>query len=88
MRIFGKYYIMYVVVFIFKVPGPFSGEYNAFVLEKVFHAHNDETTCLDWSFDSRVIAVGSRNMTVKLFPLQKLVFKELLKFYSHETNIK
>ncbi|KAI4458240.1 wd40 repeat protein [Holotrichia oblita] len=51
-------------------PGPFTGEYNA-LLWKVFHAVYDETTCVDWSSDSKVIAVGSKDMTVKLYPLDK-----------------
>lgn len=59
------------LVFVFKAPGPFTGEYNAFVMEKVFHAAYDETTCIDWSSDSKVLAVGSKDMTVKLYPLDK-----------------
>nr|XP_022904182.1 periodic tryptophan protein 2 homolog [Onthophagus taurus] len=58
-------------VFVFKAPGQFTGEYNAFVMERVFHGNFDVTTCLDWSFDSKVLAVGSKDMTVKLYPLDK-----------------
>ncbi|XP_063909715.1 periodic tryptophan protein 2 homolog [Zophobas morio] len=58
-------------VFVFKAPGPLSGEYNAFIMERVFHGAYDETTCLDWSFDSRILAVGSKDMAVKLYPLDK-----------------
>ncbi|KAJ8922015.1 hypothetical protein NQ315_008654 [Exocentrus adspersus] len=58
-------------VFVFKAPGPFSGEYNAFVMERVFHGAYDETTCLDWSTDSKILAVGSKDMATKLYPLDK-----------------
>ncbi|RZC43013.1 periodic tryptophan protein 2 -like protein, partial [Asbolus verrucosus] len=58
-------------VFVFKAPGLLSGEYNAFVMERVFHGAYDETTCLDWSFDSRILAVGSKDMAAKLYPLDK-----------------
>ena len=40
-------------VFIFKSPGPATGEFNPFVMERVFHGAFDDTTCLDWSSDSR-----------------------------------
>ncbi|CAG9859982.1 unnamed protein product [Phyllotreta striolata] len=58
-------------VFVFRAPGPYSGEYNAFVMERVFHGAYDETTCLDWSFDSKILAVGSKDMATKLYPLEK-----------------
>lgn len=61
------------VVFVFKAPGPFTGEYNAFVMERVFHGANDETTCLDWSSDSTILAVGSKDMTTKLYCMDKYV---------------
>lgn len=58
-------------VFVFKAPGPYSGEYNAFIMERVFHGAYDETTCLDWSFDSKILAVGSKDMATKLYPIDK-----------------
>lgn len=59
------------LVFVFKAPGPYSGEYNAFIMERVFHGAYDETTCLDWSFDSKILAVGSKDMATKLYPIDK-----------------
>ncbi|KAL1491824.1 hypothetical protein ABEB36_012361 [Hypothenemus hampei] len=58
-------------VFIFKAPGPLSGNYNSFIMERVFHGAYDETTCLDWSFDSKILAVGSKDMATKLYPFEK-----------------
>lgn len=59
------------VVFIFKAPGQYSGEYNSFSMERVFHGSYDETTCLEWSTDSNILAVGSKDMSTKLFTLGK-----------------
>lgn len=59
------------LVFVFKAPGPFSGDYNAFVMERVFHGSFDETVCLDWSSDSNILAVGSKDMSAKLYVMEK-----------------
>nr|CAD7203149.1 unnamed protein product [Timema douglasi] len=59
-------------VFVFKAPGPYSGEFNPFIMERVFHGASDETTCLDWSYDSRILAVGSKDMSIVLYSLEKL----------------
>ncbi|KAB0802818.1 hypothetical protein PPYR_05004 [Photinus pyralis] len=58
-------------VFIFKAPGPFTGQYNSFIMERVFHGTFDETTCIDWSHDSKMLAVGSKDKSTKLYPLDK-----------------
>ncbi|KAF2898642.1 hypothetical protein ILUMI_07536 [Ignelater luminosus] len=58
-------------VFVFKAPGPLTGQYNSFAMERVFHGAYDETTCLDWSFDSKILAVGSKDMSTKLYSLDK-----------------
>jgi hypothetical protein len=46
-----------VAVFVFKAPGPHSGEFNPFIMERVFHGAFDEITCMDWSSDSRYTCV-------------------------------
>lgn len=74
-------------VFVFKAPGPFSGEYNAFVMERVFHGAYDETTCIHWSCDSRILAVGSKDMTVKLYPLEKWANFKAYSLGNHRTGI-
>lgn len=50
-------------------------------MERVFHGANDETTCLDWSSDSQILAVGSKDMAVKLYPLEKYLSITLLFSY-------
>ncbi|KAJ8942237.1 hypothetical protein NQ318_003084 [Aromia moschata] len=74
-------------VFVFRAPGPFSGEYNAFVMERVFHGAYDETTCLDWSADSRILAVGSKDMATKLYPLDKWANFRICSLGSHTDGI-
>lgn len=33
-------------------------------------AHYDQTTCVSWSSDSRLLAIGSKDLTVKIFSVQ------------------
>ncbi|XP_019866738.2 periodic tryptophan protein 2 homolog isoform X2 [Aethina tumida] len=74
-------------VFVFKAPGPFSGDYNAFIMERVFHGAYDETTCLDWSFDSKILAVGSKDMATKLYPLDKWANFRICSLGNHTDRI-
>jgi periodic tryptophan protein 2 len=59
-------------VYIFKAPGRNSGQFNSFIIERIFHDSHEEKTFLDWSFDSRFIIVGSRNNSAKIFALKLL----------------
>lgn len=70
-------------VFVFKAPGPHSGEFNPFIMERVFHGAFDEITCMDWSSDSRVLAVGSKDMSTKLYSLDKLANFKMYSLGSH-----
>ncbi|CAK9809708.1 Periodic tryptophan protein 2 homolog [Anthophora quadrimaculata] len=58
-------------VFIFNAPSLQTGEYNPFIMERVFHAAVDDTTCIDWSYDSKLLAVGSKDMSTKIYSLEK-----------------
>ncbi|RWS08964.1 Dip2/Utp12 domain and WD-repeat protein-like protein [Dinothrombium tinctorium] len=46
-------------------------ELSPFKIHKVFKAHFDETLCVAWSANSKLIAVGSKDLTVKIFPIEK-----------------
>lgn len=59
-------------VLVYCAPGANKRIFDPFVLERVFHGAYDDTTCLDWSFDSRVLAVGSRDMTTRVYGFAKL----------------
>lgn len=74
-------------VFIFKAPGPFSGDYNAFVMERVFKGAFDETTCIDWSFDSKLLAVGSKDTSVRIYPIEKIRNFNIYSLTSHTDSI-
>ncbi|KFM72539.1 Periodic tryptophan protein 2-like protein, partial [Stegodyphus mimosarum] len=59
-------------LFIYQVPSCSMKQFNAFTLEKVYHFSYDRTLCIDWTSDSRVIAVGSADMTTKIYAFAKL----------------
>ncbi|KAL3276990.1 hypothetical protein HHI36_012350 [Cryptolaemus montrouzieri] len=73
--------------FVFKAPGQFSGQYNAFVMERVYHTSTDETTCLSWSTDSRLLAVGSKDMSVKVYALDKFANFRIIALRNHTDSI-
>ncbi|KAJ9599045.1 hypothetical protein L9F63_010502, partial [Diploptera punctata] len=74
-------------VFVFKAPGAYSGEFNPFIMERVFHGSFDETTCLDWSSDSKVLAVGSKDMSTKLYGMEKFANFRTYSLGSHTDSI-
>ncbi|KAG8513714.1 Periodic tryptophan protein 2, partial [Galemys pyrenaicus] len=46
-------------------------ELNAFVLDKTYFGPYDETTCIDWTEDSRCFAVGSKDMSTWVFGAER-----------------
>lgn len=58
------------LVYIFKTPGTNTGQFNSFIIERIFHDSHEEKTCLDWSYDSRLIVVGSRDNSAKVYGLR------------------
>ncbi|XP_037380765.1 periodic tryptophan protein 2 homolog isoform X1 [Talpa occidentalis] len=46
-------------------------EFNAFVLDKTYFGPYDETTCIDWTDDSRCFAVGSKDMSTWVFGAER-----------------
>ena len=57
--------------FVYSAPGPHSREYNPFCMERVLKGAYNDTTCLAWSSCSRFIAVGSKDMSVRIYSLEK-----------------
>jgi len=57
-------------VFVYKSPGPYTNDYSPFVMERVLKGANDEATCLTWSDCSRIVAVGAKDMTVRIYPIE------------------
>ncbi|XP_043502208.1 periodic tryptophan protein 2 homolog [Polistes fuscatus] len=74
-------------VFIFNAPSLQSGEYNPFIMERIFHAAVDDTTCLDWSSDSNLLAVGSTNSCIQLYSLKKWANFKSIMLGSHRNSI-
>ncbi|XP_053962765.1 periodic tryptophan protein 2 homolog [Anastrepha ludens] len=60
------------LVLVFASPGELTGEYNPFVLKRRFLGGFDDVTWLDWSSDSRFLAVGCRDGTTKIVGLRLL----------------
>nr|XP_033797593.1 periodic tryptophan protein 2 homolog [Geotrypetes seraphini] len=46
-------------------------EFNAFVLDKSYYGPYDETTCIDWTDDSKCFAIGSKDMSTWVFGAQR-----------------
>ncbi|UJR09168.1 hypothetical protein I4U23_013416 [Adineta vaga] len=47
-------------------------QFNLFTLKFVLRSFHDKTTCIDWTTDSRVVAVGSADMTTQVFSVPLL----------------
>ncbi|XP_022217803.2 periodic tryptophan protein 2 homolog [Drosophila obscura] len=64
----GKYFAVARenLVLIFCAPGEITGEYNPFVLKRSFLGGYDDVTWLDWSSDSRLLAIGCRDSSTKI----------------------
>ncbi|KAI4882063.1 hypothetical protein NFI96_028322 [Prochilodus magdalenae] len=58
------------VALMYNAPGK-NREFNAFVLDKSFYGPYDETTCIDWTDDSKCFAVGSKDMTTWIFGAER-----------------
>ncbi|KAG7196594.1 hypothetical protein KM043_013084 [Ampulex compressa] len=58
-------------VFVFNAPGLQTGEYNPFIMERVFHGAAESTTCINWSSDSKLLAVGSKDTFTQIYSLEK-----------------
>lgn len=58
------------VALLYHAPGR-QREFNALVLDKSYYGPYDQTTCVDWTDDSRCFAVGSRDMSTWVFGAQR-----------------
>ncbi|GAV07744.1 hypothetical protein RvY_17551 [Ramazzottius varieornatus] len=56
---------------IFTAPGQRSVDFNPFHLEREFYGSHDETTCIDWTSDSKVFAVGAKDMNTRIYPVAR-----------------
>lgn len=58
------------VALMYHAPGK-QREYNAFVLDKSYYGPYDETTCIDWTDDSKCFVVGSKDMSTWVFGAER-----------------
>ncbi|XP_066517499.1 PWP2 small subunit processome component [Hoplias malabaricus] len=58
------------VALMYNAPGK-NREFNAFVVDKSFYGPYDETTCIDWTDDSKCFAVGSKDMITWIFGAER-----------------
>lgn len=79
--------IIIFLVFIFNVPGLQMGTYNPFIMERVYHGAMDDTTFVNWSYDSKLIAVGSKDMATKVYSLEKYANFRYINLGSHSDAI-
>ncbi|GFY51308.1 periodic tryptophan protein 2 homolog [Trichonephila inaurata madagascariensis] len=56
-------------LYVYQAPSCNAKRFNPFVLERVFSCSHDSTLCIDWTSDSRVLAVGGADMTTKIYAL-------------------
>ncbi|CAN7995425.1 unnamed protein product [Ixodes hexagonus] len=85
----GKYFAVTKdnAVFVYRTPGHTRREYAPFALERVITTAYDETTCIEWSSDSRLLAVGSKDMSVKVLALHRMANFALVTLGSHSDVI-
>lgn len=53
-------------------PCTFTGEFRSFIMKRVFKKSRDQVTCLDWSSCSKLLAVGSKDTTTKIYTVDYL----------------
>ncbi|KAF6723948.1 Periodic tryptophan-like protein 2 [Oryzias melastigma] len=58
------------VALMYHAPGK-RHEFNAFVLDKSYYGPYDETTCIDWTDDSKCFVVGSKDMSTWVFGAER-----------------
>lgn len=56
-------------------------------MERVLTGATDDTTCIQWSFDSNLLAVGSKDMTTRLYSINKEINIKSYTFASHSEVI-
>ncbi|VVC86957.1 unnamed protein product [Leptidea sinapis] len=74
-------------VFVMTAPSVFTGEFRSFVLKRVFKKAHDEVTCLDWSSCGKLLAVGSKDTTTKIYTIEYLDNVNMFSMSGHTDKI-
>ncbi|XP_026333616.1 periodic tryptophan protein 2 homolog isoform X1 [Hyposmocoma kahamanoa] len=85
----GKYFAACCddTVFIMTAPCTFTGEFRSFVMKRVFKKAHDDVTCLDWSSCSKLLAVGSKDTTTKIYTIEYLDNLNMYSLSGHTDKI-
>ena len=59
------------LVLIYRTPGIQSKEFSPFGLDRVLKGALDEVTTVKWSSDSKVVALGAKDNTTRLYPVRE-----------------
>lgn len=60
------------IVSVYMAPGEITGDYGNFRAHRHFHGANDDISWIDWSSDSRLLAVGAKDNTTKICAVEFL----------------
>ncbi|KAH9641191.1 hypothetical protein HF086_004578 [Spodoptera exigua] len=74
-------------IFIMTAPCTFTGEFRSFVMKRVFKKARDEVTCMDWSPCSKLLAVGSKDTTTKIYTVDYLDNLSMYSLSGHTDKI-
>ncbi|OWF52888.1 periodic tryptophan protein 2 homolog [Mizuhopecten yessoensis] len=59
------------VILVFHAPGK-RREFNPFQLFRTYQGAYDETVCIDWTLDSKVLCAGSKDMNTRVHAVERL----------------
>ncbi|KAK4290610.1 hypothetical protein Pmani_036500 [Petrolisthes manimaculis] len=75
-------------VLVYTCPGSSNRIFNPFHLMRVFQGAYDVTTCIDWSYDGKLVAIGSQDMSTRVYSFVKMKnLKEYIISGSRDTII-
>ncbi|KAL7048748.1 hypothetical protein ACKWTF_003476 [Chironomus riparius] len=74
-------------VYIFRTPGIITGQFNSFIIDRIFKDSHGEKTYIDWSFDSRFLIVGSKDNCAKVYSVKLLEDFNSVILSSHSDSI-
>ncbi|CAG4987863.1 unnamed protein product [Parnassius apollo] len=85
----GKYFAACCddTVFIMTAPSNFTGEFRSFIMKRVYKKAHDDVTCLDWSTCSKLLAVGSKDTTTKIYTVDYLDNVNMYSLSGHTDKI-
>ena len=59
------------LVLLYRTPGGQNKDFNPFGLDRVLKGALDDTSTISWSSDSKIIAVGAKDNTTRLYPVRE-----------------